>query len=329
MSLLEWSHRSPEYDRVREDAEDRLRRLLRLPEGDPWRVLFLQGGASLQFAQVPMNLASAERPGGYIVTGVWAKKALEEAERLAAGRELWSGKPGGFRRLPEPGEWTPPADLAYVHVCTNNTVFGTQWPALPDTGKVPLVADMSSDILSRVREFSRCGLLYAGAQKNLGPAGLTIVVFREDLLLERRPGLPAILDYRAHVKADGIYNTPPTFAVWLMGKVLAWMEGEGGLVEIERRNEAKAALLYRELDRTGFHRPFADKAARSSMNVTWRLSDETLEAELLLRAESEGFVGLKGHRSVGGLRASLYNALPRSSVEALVSFLQDFERTAG
>lgn len=329
MSVLEWSHRSPEYDRVRFDAEARLRRLLGLPADDSWAVLFLQGGASLQFAQIPLNLADPARPGHYLVTGVWAKKALEEAERLQRGRLLWSGKAQNFTALPPAGTRFAPEGAAYVHLCTNNTIYGTQWGELPDTGEVPLICDMSSDILSRRRPFARCSMIYAGAQKNLGPSGLTVVAIRRALLERSVPGLPAILDYRAHIEADGLYNTPPTGAVYLMGLVLAWIEEEGGLGAVEARNRAKAARLYDAIDRSGFFRGTADPAARSDMNVVFRLPTETLEKSFLERAECEGLVGLKGHRSVGGIRASLYNAVEPASVEALVALMDEFAGSHG
>lgn len=329
MSVLEWSHRSPEYDRVRFDAEARLRRLLGLPGDDSWVVLFLQGGASLQFAQIPLNLADSARPGHYLVTGVWAKKALEEAERLQRGRSLWSGKAENFCALPPDGMRFAPEGAAYVHLCTNNTIYGTQWAELPDTGAVPLVCDMSSDILSRPRPFEKCSLIYAGAQKNLGPSGLTVVALRRSLLDRQAAGIPAILDYRAHVEADGLYNTPPTGAVYLMGLVLAWIEEEGGLTKVGARNRQKAARLYDTIDRSGFFRGTAARESRSDMNVTFRLPTEALEKSFLERAEREGMVGLKGHRSVGGIRASLYNAVELASVEALVSVMHEFASAHG
>jgi phosphoserine aminotransferase len=328
-SVLEWSHRSKAYDEVRWDAERRLRRLMGLPERDPWRVLFLQGGASLQFAMLPMNLATPERPGQYVNTGVWSKKALEEAVRLGRGVELWSGKPTGFDRIPEPGAWRAREPAAYVHVTTNNTIYGTQWHELPDTGGTPLVLDASSDILSRPMPYARSVLVYAGAQKNLGPAGLTIVALHTDTLARPAPGIPAILDYRVHAEADGIYNTHPTFAVWLMAKTLAWIERSGGLAAIAARNEEKAALLYAEIDRSGFYRGHAQPGSRSRMNVTFRIAKTELEDKFVKEADAAALLGLKGHRSVGGLRASLYNALPLESVRALVEFMRDFERRHG
>lgn len=329
MSILEWSHRSAAYDAVRFQAEADLRELLGLPQGDAWKVLFLQGGASLQFAQVPMNFATPARPGGYVVTGSWADKALKEAEVLRSGRCLWSGKAGGFQHIPERGEWNAAEDLSFVHITTNNTIYGTQWQDLPDTGGVPLIADMSSDILSTPRDAQRCSLIYAGAQKNLGPSGVTVVALRKELLERGNKGLNAMLDYGVHAKADGIYNTHPTFAVWLMGLVLAWVKRSGGVAAMDAANRRKSDLLYAQIDRSGFWKGHAERASRSRMNVTFRCADSALEAEFLSGARERGLVGLEGHRSVGGMRASLYNALPLASVEALVQWMQEFEARRG
>lgn len=327
LSVLEWSHRGADYEAVRQDAEARLRRLLGL--GDGHRVLFLQGGASLQFAMVPMNLAVGGRPGAYVNTGTWSKKALQEAERLGSGKTLWDGADDDYTRIPEPAEWGDgAAGTSFVHITSNNTIKGTEWASLPDTGDVPLVVDMSSNILSRAMEIDRIGLLYAGAQKNLGPAGVTVVAFREDLL-DDRTVVPAYLDYKTHVKAKGIYNTPSTFGVYLLGKVLAWVEASGGVAGIERENVAKADLVYGEIDRTDFWRGTAKESSRSRMNVTFRLPSEDLEKTFIEESKAAGFTGLKGHRSVGGCRASIYNAMPKSSVEALVGFMQDFEKRHG
>lgn len=327
MSILEWSHRSPEYDKVRGDTEHLLRELLGLDAS--WSVLFLQGGASLQFAEVPMNFATEERPGGYVVTGVWAEKALAEAERFKEGQTLWSGKESKFSRIPKAGEWRCTDDLAYVHITSNNTIYGTQWRELPATGAVPLVVDMSSDILFMQRDVSGCSLIYAGAQKNLGPSGVTVVALRTEWLARARKELPSMLAYATHVKADGIYNTHPTFAVWLMGKVLAWLKRSGGVAAMEARNRAKAELLYGEIDRSGFWRGHAAPDSRSWMNVTFRAPDAAAEAAFLEGARARGLVGLEGHRSVGGIRASLYNALPLESVEALVAWMRAFEQARG
>ncbi|MAB89037.1 MAG: 3-phosphoserine/phosphohydroxythreonine transaminase [Planctomycetes bacterium] len=327
LSVMEWSHRSPDYDAVRGDVEERLFRLLGLEADHGFRLLLLQGGASLQFAMVPMNLARG-RQGAYVLTGAWAKKALAEAKRLGLGEEAWSGAETNFNRLPSEGDWAEPDACAYVHLTSNNTIFGTQYKQLPRT-EAPLVIDMSSDILSGPIDMDRVGLIYAGAQKNLGPAGVTVVLVREDLLGRTPEGLPAYLDYRAHLKADGIYNTPNTFGVYLMGRVLAWIERHGGLDGMARRNGDKARVLYDEIGRTGFYRTTADVDSQSLMNVTFRLPSEDLEKQFVQEAKSSGFVGLKGHRSVGGCRASIYNACPPESVQALVSFMQEFEETNG
>ncbi|MSR75490.1 MAG: 3-phosphoserine/phosphohydroxythreonine transaminase [Planctomycetes bacterium] len=329
MSILEWSHRSKEYDAVRFAAEADLRELMGLQDKDAWKVLFLQGGASLQFAQIPMNFATTQKPGGYVITGAWSEKALKEAEVLKAGRSLWSAKASGFVRVPRAGEWSAAPDLSYVHITTNNTIYGTQWSSLPDCGAVPLVADMSSDILSGPRDHSKCSLIYAGAQKNLGPSGVTVVFLRSDFLEHANKGLNAMLDYSVHVKADGIYNTHPTFAVWLMGRVLAWIKRQGGVSAMQAANARKAALLYAEIDRTGFWRGSAEAASRSLMNITFRARDQALEAAFLSGANERKLIGLEGHRSAGGMRASLYNALPHAAVETLVAWMREFEARHG
>jgi phosphoserine aminotransferase len=328
LSVMEWSHRSKDYDKVRFDASERFFRLLGLPKDGPWKLLFLQGGASLQFAMVPMNLAGPGRPGCYVLTGSWSKKALAEAKKLQVGHEAWSGAAENFARIPRPDEWKEADDAAYVHVTSNNTIFGTEWGSLPKT-KAPLVVDMSSDILARPFDMDGVGLVYAGAQKNLGPAGVTVVLVREDILGESPKDLPVILDYRVHIAGDGLYNTPNTFGVFLMGRLLAWMERLGGLAGMEQRNQEKAKRLYEEIDRTGFYRGTAATDSRSLMNVCFRLPTEDLEQGFLAEASKQRFVGLKGHRSVGGCRASLYNALPLESVDALVAFMREFERTQG
>jgi len=328
LSVLEWSHRSPAYSEVHEGAERSMRELLG-PASEGYRILFLQGGASLQFAQVPMNLASATCPGEYVVTGAWSKKALAEAKKLSSGRSLWSGQEQNFCRLPDPGEISASDDAAYLHITSNNTIFGTQWQRLPELGSSPLVADMSSDILSGPLDVSRYGLIYAGAQKNLGPAGLAVVIIREDLLDRVAETVPGILQYAVHAEAGGLYNTPPTFAVHLMGLVLKWIQSQGGLTGIDSLNRSKAALLYGQIDSSGYYRGTAAKEHRSRMNVTFRLPTEDLEKNFLSESADAGFVGLKGHRSVGGLRASIYNAMPEDSVQALVDFMREFERTNG
>jgi phosphoserine aminotransferase len=327
MSLLEMSHRSREYDAVHREATAGLVRVLGVPEG--WAVLLLQGGASLQFAMVPLNLLRAGRRADYLVTGEWSKKALAEAQRVGEARVAASTAAEAFRRVPRQDELELDPDAEYVHLTTNNTIVGTQWPALPDTAGVPVVADASSDVLSRRLPVERCGVLYAGAQKNLGPAGVTVVVVRDDLLDRAPATLPAILRYRTHRDQESLYHTPPTFAIYVLGLVVRWVEEQGGLDAVAAVNEKKAELLYGALDASDFYRGHAEPASRSRMNVTFRLPDEELEKRLVAQAAVAGLVGLKGHRSVGGLRASLYNAVSLDSVGVLVDFLRDFAAREG
>lgn len=329
MSVLEMSHRSPEFERILDRAEGGLRQHLDIP--DDYAILFLQGGASLQFTMVPMNLYLPGRPIDVLHTGHWTKKALEEIDRVAESRLAASTEPDRFRRLPRPDEISLNPGASCVYMCSNNTIFGSQWRFFPDTGGVPLVADMSSDILSRSLDVARFGLIFAGAQKNLGPAGVTIVIIRRDLA-ERAPvTLPAMLQYRSHIKQRSLYNTPPTFAIYLVALLLDWLANEGGLPAIERRNEAKAGLLYKTIDASGFYHCPVEEAARSRMNVVFRIGDnnEALEQKFAGDAAAAGLVGLKGHRAVGGIRASIYNAQPLAAVQALVEFMREFERENG
>jgi phosphoserine aminotransferase len=328
MSVMELSHRSPVYEGIQEEAERSLRQLLAIPESHA--VLFLQGGASLQFTMVPLNLLRTGGSADYVLTGAWSKKAAAEARRQGTVRIAGSTEAESFRRIPRAEELDLDPGADYLHFTTNNTIFGTQWrrePAAPE--RVPLVADMSSDLLSRPVAIDRYGLIYAGAQKNLGPAGVTVVVVERDLLGRAPEGLATMLAYRAHAAERSMYNTPPTWAIYLLGRVCAWVAALGGAAAMAERNEQKAALLYQRIDRNDFYRGTAEPACRSRMNVTFRLADEGLERELLAEAERAGFVGLKGHRSVGGMRASLYNAVEPASVAALVDFLDDFERRRG
>ena len=328
MSVMETSHRSKAFSQIIEEAEADLRTLLGLSED--YAVLFLQGGASLQFSMVPANL----RPGGasadYVMTGNWSRAAFKEADKGGSARAVGSTEPD-FDRVPAQGEIDFDPRAAYVHFTSNNTIYGTQWPSEPEPpGGVPLVCDASSDVLSRAIDVTRYGLLYAGAQKNLGPAGIAVVIVRRDLL-ERTPGgLPALMDYRLMAEKRSLYNTPPTFTVYVVGRVLKWLLGLGGLPEIGKRNEAKAALLYDAIDGSGgFYRGHAQLDSRSRMNVTFRLAGEDLEKEFLKEAGPADLAGLKGHRSVGGLRASIYNACPIESIQALVDFMADFQRRRG
>jgi phosphoserine aminotransferase len=326
MSVMEMSHRSSSFERILEEAEADLRALLGL--GGDHAVLFLQGGATLQFAMVPANLRPAASSADYAVSGHWSKAALKEAEKGGRARTCGSTEASGFDRVPAADELDPDPKAAYLHFTSNNTIYGTRWTREPEAPPgVPLVCDASSDALSRPLDVGRYGLLYAGAQKNLGPAGITLVVVRRDLLERTPAGLPALLDYRLMAEKRSLYNTPPTFIVYVVGLVLKWLRETGGLAGAAERNEAKAALLYEAIDGSGgFYRGHARREDRSRMNVTFRLASEALEKELLGEAGASGLSGLKGHRSVGGLRASLYNACSIESVRALVDLMAEFQR---
>jgi phosphoserine aminotransferase len=327
MSVLEISHRSAPFDEIIEGCEADLRQLSGIPEN--YDVLFLQGGASLQFSMVPMNLLPQGASADYIVTGVWAEKAVKEAKRVGSVKIAGSTAGEKFTRVPAQNELTLDPQAAYVHFTTNNTIYGTEWHDTPDTGAVPLVADASSDIYSRPIDITKYGLIYAGAQKNLAPAGVTLVIIREDLVKRTPSNLPTMLQYSVHAENKSMYNTPPVFAIYVMRLVLAWLLKSGGLEAIERTNIRKANKLYAEIDRTGFYRGHAMRDSRSRMNVTFRLPSEELEKKFVKEATAAGLDGLKGHRSVGGLRASIYNAFPEPGVDALVQFMQEFERKNG
>lgn len=329
MSVLEMSHRSKEFESILARAENGLRRNMGIP--DDYAVLFLQGGASLQFAMIPMNLYIPGKPVDVIHTGAWTGKAIEELQKLAEYRIAASTESERFRRLPCPEEIRLSPDASYVYMVSNNTIFGTQWREFPDTGDVPLVADMSSDILSRAVDVSRFGLIFAGAQKNLGPAGVTVVIIRKDLAERASPQLPTMLQYRTHIRHHSLYNTPPTFAIYIVWLVMEWIQAEGGLAVIERRNEEKAQLLYDAIDRSEFYYCPVAKRDRSRMNVIIRIhgNNEELENRFAQEAKAAGLTDLKGHRSVGGLRASIYNAQPIEGVKALIEFMHEFERRYG
>jgi phosphoserine aminotransferase len=329
MSVLEMSHRSKPFEAIIQRAEADLRALLGL--GAEHAVLFLQGGASLQFAMVPMNIRPVGASADYVLTGHWSKAALKEAQKGGRARVAGSAEATGFDRIPAPEELDLDPEASYLHFTSNNTIYGTQWPIDPEPlPGVPLVCDASSDALSRPIDVARYGMIYAGAQKNLGPAGVTLAVVRRELL-ERTPGgLAAMLDYRQQAESKSLYNTPPTFAVYVVGLVLRWLLATGGLAGAARRNEEKAKLLYDAIDGSGgFYRGHAHEDSRSRMNVTFRLPSEELEAAFLKEAQAESLDGLKGHRSVGGLRASIYNACPLESVAALASFMGEFRRRRG
>jgi phosphoserine aminotransferase len=326
-SVLEISHRSKTFEEMIAQAEANIRALLSLPE--EYHVLFLQGGASLQFSQVPMSfLRGTGRSADYIVTGSWAKRALAEAQREGAVRIVWDGKADNYSRVPKHGEYEIDPSAAYVHFTSNETIQGVQFPAEPETGDVPLVCDASSDFLSRPIDVKRYGLIYAGAQKNVGPAGVTIVIIRQDMLEQVPDDLPTMLNYTVHVEHRSLYNTPPVFAVYVVMLVTRWLlENIGGLEQMHAINRQKAQLLYEAIDRSeGFYRGHAQPDSRSLMNVTWRLPSEELEAQFVKEAKEAGLHELKGHRSVGGIRASMYNAMPIEGVRTLVEFMEHFRQ---
>lgn len=328
MSVLEISHRSPAYEAVNQSAEARFKALLGL--GDDYRVLFMQGGASAQFACLPLNFLPPGAVADYIVTGVWGEKAVEEARRLGQVNVAASAAAGGFRDLPAPDELRLSPDPAYIHLTSNETIQGVQWADLPALGSAPLVADMSSDILSRPFDATRYSLIYAGAQKNIGPAGVTAVLLRQSFLERARNDAPAIFSYATYAKNSSLYNTPPVFAVYLLNLVLSWIAEQGGLPAMAERNSRKAALVYGAIERSGgFYRGHAAPAARSQMNITFRLPEAALERQFVREAEAAGMVGLAGHRSVGGIRASCYNAVEEASCAALAAFMDEFARRNG
>ncbi len=327
MSVLEISHRSKTFEAILATTEADLRTLGGVPSN--YKVLFLQGGASLQFSMVPLNLLTPGATADYIVTGGWSQKAVKEAQRVGTVHIAGSTESENFARIPRQDELQLTPDAAYVHVTTNNTLFGTEWTREPAVGTVPLVADTSSDMFSRPIDVTKYGLIYAGAQKNLGPSGVTLVIIREDLLARSTKALHTMLNYAVHAENGSMYNTPPCFGIYLMGLVMKWALAEGGLGAISSANDRKAAALYAEIDRTGFYCGTAAKDSRSRMNITFRLPSEALEGMFVKESTAAGLDGLKGHRSVGGMRASIYNAFPEAGVTALVDFMREFERKNG
>jgi phosphoserine aminotransferase len=327
MSVMEISHRSKTFDEIMARADSGLRQLLRIP--DNYHVLFLQGGASLQFSMIPMNFLPGDLSADYVITGSWGKKALKEAKRSGTVNVAANMADGGFTRVPGNDEIKLDPRAAYVHITTNETIEGVEWKREPEVGEVPLFADASSDILSHPIPVDKYALIYAGAQKNMGPSGVTLVIIRDDLLQRVPDGLHTMLDYRTHVQNKSLYNTPNTWGIYIISLVCKWLIEKGGLPAMQRENEAKAALLYDAIDATDFYRGHADADARSIMNVTFRLPSEELEKKFAAEATAQGLDGLKGHRSVGGIRASIYNAFPLAGVEALVAFMKEFERNNG
>lgn len=327
MSVMEISHRSKPFDEIIQGAEAGLRELLGIPNG--YAVLFLQGGASLQFAMVPMNFLSPDASADYLVTGSWGKKAVKEAQKFGNVDLAANMADGGFTRVPGQDELHLNPSAAYVHITSNETIEGVEFKSEPEVGDVPLVCDSSSNILSRPIPVEKYGLIYAGAQKNMGPSGVTLVIIREDLLPRVHDGLATMLDYRTHAKDKSLHNTPNTWGIYIVNLVCKWLKEKGGLAAMQRENEAKARLLYDAIDATEFYRGHADPDSRSNMNVTFRLPSEDLEKQFASEATAQGLDGLKGHRSVGGIRASIYNAFPRAGCEALVGFMKEFEKKNG
>ena len=330
MSVMEMSHRSPEYESINAEAEQKLRSLLAIP--DDYAVIFVQGGGSLQFSMVPMNLCLSGKPVDVLHTGAWTAKAISELKKGIPYNIAASTESEKFARLPRRDEIKFSPDASYVHVCTNNTIEGTQWAAIPETGARPLVADMSSDIASRSIDVKKFGLIFAGAQKNLGPSGVTVVIVRKDLAERADKNLPTFLQYRTHIKDKSLYHTPPTFAVYVVGLVLEWIESLGGVSGIQQRNDAKARLLYGTIEASGgFYRCPVEESSRSKMNVVFRVDggNEAVEKQFATEAAAAGLAGTPGHRSVGGMRISLYNAVTFEAVETLTSFMREFQRTRG
>lgn len=327
MGIVEHSHRGDAFKEVLGTTEADAREVMGL--SDDFAVLFLQGGASLQFAMTAMNLAVDGKPMLYADTGSWTSKAIKEAKLFGDVKTVYSGKDQNYNCIGDPNDWDWGGDASYAYLCSNNTIYGTQYRTFPDTGDTPLIADMSSDILSRVLDFNKFGAIFAGAQKNLGPAGVTFVVIRRDLAERVSAQVPTMLKYTTHIEKDSSFNTPPVFAIYMVGLVLQWIKGQGGLEAVQRINETKSDTLYTMIDNSDFYAGTAEPADRSHMNVTFRITNTDLEPQFLSEAAAAGLVGLKGHRSVGGIRASIYNAMPLAGVSALVDFMAEFESKNG
>ena len=327
MSVMEMSHRGPEFISIHARAEADLRELLAIPKN--YKVLFLQGGAAAQFAVIPMNILRGRTSADYVNTGQWSTKAIGEAKKYCKVNVAASSQDANFTYVPKQAQWKLDANAAYVHITSNETIGGVEFNWIPDTGDVPLVADASTHILSRPMDVSRYALIYAGAQKNIGPAGLTIVIVRDDLLGQSLPSTPGVFDYKVQAENDSMYNTPATYAIYMAGLVFEWLKGLGGLAKMEEINIAKARLLYDYLDETEFYHSPVAREDRSRMNVPFTLRNDALDKAFLGEAEARGLTQLKGHRSVGGMRASIYNAMPMEGVQALVQFMREFERKHG
>ncbi len=326
LSVMEMSHRSKTFDSIIKDAESAMKRVMNIPNG--YKVLFMQGGASLQFAAIPLNFLGAGQSADYINTGAWSKKAIAEAKKLEKSvNVIATSEDKNFNYIPK--EYSVNQDAAYLHVTSNNTIFGTQWTDFPESGNVPMICDMSSDINCRKIDISKFGLIYAGAQKNMGPSGVTIVIIREDLIEKSPDNIPTMTSYKIIGGKDSLYNTPPTFGIYLAKLVTEWIENQGGLDELEKINRKKAGMIYDKLASTDFYRATVEKDSQSIMNITFRAPSEDLEKKFIAESLEAGMIGLKGHRSVGGCRASIYNAVPMKAVEALVDFMNDFEKNNG
>ncbi|MFJ7726932.1 3-phosphoserine/phosphohydroxythreonine transaminase [Neobacillus sp. NPDC097160] len=325
MSVMELSHRSSAYETVHNQAINSLKELLSIP--DNYEVLFLQGGASLQFSMIPMNFLRSGKKAGYVMTGSWSEKAFSEAKLFGDVYHAASTKESSYRSIPKVDEIEFNPDDAYLHLTSNNTIYGTQWTDFPDTGDVPLIADMSSDILSKPIDVSKFALIYAGAQKNLGPSGVTVVIIRKDLLEQANTNIPTMLKYSTHAKNNSLYNTPPTFGIYMLGEVLNWVREIGGLTAIAEQNEKKAKLIYDGIDTSnGFYIGHSEPDSRSLMNITFNLNSKELEKNFLEQAKQEGFVGVNGHRSIGGCRISAYNAVPFDACKAFSEFMIQFQK---
>ncbi len=325
MSIMEVSHRSKQFDALLIETVDLLKKVMEIP--DNYKILFLQGGASLQFAMIPINLLTAGKVADYVDTGYFATRAIKEAKLIGKVNVAASTKDLNYTRLPSLDELKLTKDAAYCHITSNNTIYGTQWQTFPDTGAVPLVADMSSDIMSRKIDVSKFGIIYAGAQKNMGPAGVTCVIIREDLVGKAPENTPSMLNYKPHVENNSCYNTCPVSAIFVVHEVLKWLTDMGGVAEMEKINNAKAKLIYDILDSSSFYKGSVEKSSRSKMNIPFKLPTEELDSEFVAAASKKGFIGLKGHRAVGGIRASMYNALPLEGVEKLADFMKEFEKS--
>jgi phosphoserine aminotransferase len=324
--LIELSHRGPQFSEIMDQIDSNIRELMNI--GDDYSIMFIQGGASMQFAMIPMNLM---QPGGfaeYADTGTWSNKAIKEAELFGEVKTVASSKSSNYDRIPEIRHWHPDSKASYLHITTNNTIAGTQYHSFPDVD-VPLIADMSSDIMSRVIDINSFGMIYAGAQKNLGPSGVALVIIRKDLAERVSATVPTMLKYKTYIEKNSMFNTPPTFPIYAMNLVMEWLKRKGGILEVEEINDAKSEAIYELIDGTEFYSCPVEPASRSRMNIVFRLPSEDLEAKFLKEAADNGLVGLKGHRSVGGIRASIYNSMPIKGVETLVDFMNDFEQDNG